>query len=437
MRSARLPGVIEPAVAVEPERAGAAERGELERAPRCQRVRAPLPGARADDRCAQLVEHVERRRRRGAVRRDADPDSGVPKRRQGRDPAAEERVRARAVRDRDVVCGEQLDLLRHLPGRSARRGRAGRAAPRRRAPGSRSGPAEARAALRTPASFRCRCGGTRSRRRSRRGVWRPGRPSSALAAVEVERAGVGRVRRDAEADALGERSRRCARASARTARGAETRPRRRPRGTRSRGSPSSAHAVAAAPLKLQSPTVVIPERRHSSAPRRAIASMPSRSSRCFRSTWSGDPGAERRARRRTRRRRRTRGGCGRSTKPGRITDVREAARPRRAPRPSRPPRSARRRLSRPRRSRSDRPRRGRPSRRRGASRRSGAGEVVVPRALPAALHEHGEPDRELEQKHERDDFEGKRDGVDGREQDREDEEDDKCDPPVARAGGRR
>ncbi len=51
-------------------------------------------------------------------------------------------------------------------------------------------------------------------------------------------------------------------------------------------SPSSAHAVAAAPLKLQSPTVVIPERRHSSAPSRAIASMSARSSRSFRSTCS-------------------------------------------------------------------------------------------------------------------------------------------------------
>ena len=41
-------------------------------------------------------------------------------------------------------------------------------------------------------------------------------------------------------------------------------------------SPSSAQAVAAAPLKLQSPTVVIPDRRHSSAPSRAIASISSK-----------------------------------------------------------------------------------------------------------------------------------------------------------------
>jgi hypothetical protein len=38
-------------------------------------------------------------------------------------------------------------------------------------------------------------------------------------------------------------------------------------------------------MKLQSPTVVTPERRHSSAPSRAIASMSSTSIRALRSTW--------------------------------------------------------------------------------------------------------------------------------------------------------
>ena len=58
--------------------------------------------------------------------------------------------------------------------------------------------------------------------------------------------------------------------------------------------PSSAHAVAAAPLKLQSPTVVIPEARHSAAPRRAIASISGMPMRALRSTWMAIHGAKER-----------------------------------------------------------------------------------------------------------------------------------------------
>ena len=120
VRSACFPGTSEPSVVVEPERARAAERRELERVGGGQRVRAALAGARADDRRAHLVEHVERRRRRGAVRRDADADARLAQRRERGDAAAEDPVRARAVRDRDVVLGEERDLL--LVGLDAVRG---------------------------------------------------------------------------------------------------------------------------------------------------------------------------------------------------------------------------------------------------------------------------------------------------------------------------
>ena len=50
-------------------------------------------------------------RRRRAVRAHAEAKPGVPQPGERRDPAAEQRVRARAVRRRDVVADEQLELL--------------------------------------------------------------------------------------------------------------------------------------------------------------------------------------------------------------------------------------------------------------------------------------------------------------------------------------
>ncbi len=58
-------------------------------------------------------------------------------------------------------------------------------------------------------------------------------------------------------------------------------------------------------------------------------------------------------------------------------------------------------------------------------------QVLVPVALPAPLHDHGEPDRHLEEDQERDHLEGERDRVDGRQQDREHEQHDEGDPAVA------
>ena len=55
--------------------------------------------------------------------------------------------------------------------------------------------------------------------------------------------------------------------------------------------PSASQALADAPTKLQSPTVVIPEARHSAAPSRAIASISSRPILAFRSTWIRIQGA--------------------------------------------------------------------------------------------------------------------------------------------------
>src|SRR5262249_50710183 len=54
---------------------------------------------------------VERGSRCGRVRAEADAEARGAQLREWRDPAAEERVRAWAVHDRDVVSREQLDLL--------------------------------------------------------------------------------------------------------------------------------------------------------------------------------------------------------------------------------------------------------------------------------------------------------------------------------------
>ena len=111
-------------------------------------------------------------------------------------------------------------------------------------------------------------------------VRRDGQPERGAGVVELDRAGVRRVRRDAEPHARPRarpamRSRisleALARSSAVGAEDLEVDDRAQPE---SRAAPSPPRRV-----KLQSPTVVIPERRHSSAPTRAIASMSSRSIR--------------------------------------------------------------------------------------------------------------------------------------------------------------
>jgi hypothetical protein len=96
---------------LEPECAGTPQGRQLECLRREERVAAPLPRPRRVDRRPQLLEHVDRRRGRGAVRADADPHAGRDQSAERRDPAAEDGVRARAVRNRDVVLCEQADLL--------------------------------------------------------------------------------------------------------------------------------------------------------------------------------------------------------------------------------------------------------------------------------------------------------------------------------------
>src|SRR5919106_511257 len=92
-------------------------------------------------------------------------------------------------------------------------------------------------------------------------------------------------------------------------------------------------------------------------------------------------------------------------------------------------RSGRRRRSPPLPPVSERPRRGRPNPPRGLSQVK-LRELVVPRGLPAPLHQRRQPDRQLEEEHERDDLEGERDRVDRREQGGEHEQDHERDPAV-------
>ena len=94
---------------------------ELERVGREQGVRSPLARACRHDGRAQLVEHVERRRGRRAVGRDAT-GARLTERRQRRDPAAEEPFeRGSARRRRRAPPGRRSSARRR--GRSARRGR--------------------------------------------------------------------------------------------------------------------------------------------------------------------------------------------------------------------------------------------------------------------------------------------------------------------------
>jgi hypothetical protein len=75
----------------------------------------------------------------------------------------------------------------------------------------------------------------------------------------------------------------------------------------------------------------------------------------------------------------------------------------------------------------------------GRSRRRGStqGFCVRGRAFPAALHQHRDPDRQLVQDEQRRDLERERDGVDGREEDREDEHQDVPHAAVAAQASRR
>ena len=172
--------------------------------------------------------------------------------------------------------------------------------------------------------------------------------------VELGRARVRGVRRDAEPDAAptARRSTRSRVASNRVASVLGVL-RRRPRGRRSPAGRARRRPWRRAPEKLASPTVVTPERRHSAAPSRAIASIsaqPMRALRsmCMRSHGPNDePVAEARVDRVLEVRVRV-------DEPRHDRRIREALALRRAPPACRPPRSGRPR-SRPRRARSAAP----------------------------------------------------------------------------------
>ena len=112
VRSACFPGTSDPSDRVEPERAGTAERRELERVRGGERVRPPLARARArrSPRASRRTcrTRVSTRGCRSRCRRGCPPPAA---RASGATPQPSIRVRPRAVRDRDVVLGEQRDLL--------------------------------------------------------------------------------------------------------------------------------------------------------------------------------------------------------------------------------------------------------------------------------------------------------------------------------------
>ena len=173
VRSAFLPGTSEPTESSSPSARAppsvASSRASCVR----QGIGAPFAGARTDDRSAHLVEHVERRRRRGAVRGDAHANARFSKLRERRDPTAEDPVGTRTVRDRDVVLREERDLL--LVGLDAMGGdhvRVEQPGLCERADTRRPGRRDEHLRERLPRAA-CRCGGTPSRRRSRRGASRP------------------------------------------------------------------------------------------------------------------------------------------------------------------------------------------------------------------------------------------------------------------------
>src|SRR5439155_11994283 len=86
-------------------------RRQLERLGSGERLRGLLSRAGREKRGADLLEHVEGRRRSWAVRPEPDAETGSAQARQRRDPAAKRGVRPRAVDDRNVMLREQRDLL--------------------------------------------------------------------------------------------------------------------------------------------------------------------------------------------------------------------------------------------------------------------------------------------------------------------------------------
>ena len=153
---------------------------------------------------AHLLEDVERRSRGGRVRAEADADARRAQVGERRDPAAEQRVRARAVRDRHAALGEQGDLgVVHLDavraeqvGPEHRLERPDRAAPGRRLQERRDRRQRAGAVLEPLVLVRAL------------GEVRPdGDAEGEAPVVHLERARVRRMRRDAEPDEarLGER----------------------------------------------------------------------------------------------------------------------------------------------------------------------------------------------------------------------------------------
>ena len=239
VRSAFLPGVRLPTSSSRPS-ARAASRVARRSAPvassasgRCSRARLRYDGR------AQLLPDVERRRRRRRVGAEPDADAGRPQAGERRGAAAEQRVRARAVRDRDVAgCASSCDLVvvevdavrAEKLGPEHVRERRHRALARRldehgaiaaSGPGARDEPFVLGGAL----------GEVRADRDAEREA----------PAVDVERAGVRRVRRDADADelALGRAQPQLLERRARSAPGRRRTPRgRRSRAARARPRPS-------------------------------------------------------------------------------------------------------------------------------------------------------------------------------------------------------
>ena len=279
-RSASLPGTSDPIRSSIPRTRAPPSVASSSASAAVERIGPPLTGARADDRRSDLLEEIERRRRRRAVRRDRNGHAGVAKLPQRRDATAEIAVRAWTVRDADPVLCQEADLLgigvhamsghQPWPEQSLCRQHADpRLAGRRheklgeRAPVP--GPVD------QPVALGCTLGEVGRLRQAELGA----------GAVGLDRAGVRRMRGDAEEHAVGERALDRGRATRGTAR-APARRSRRPRGRRSRAGRSPPRAIAAAPEKLQSPIVVTPERRHSCAPTVAISTMSSNASASLR-----------------------------------------------------------------------------------------------------------------------------------------------------------
>ena len=288
--SARLPGTSEPISRVEPQRPSAAERRELERLGCGERAGALGAGAGQRDHRAQLLEEVVRRDRGDAVGADADAEAGGAKRLERRDAAAEQGVRARAVRDRDAVraASSPISSSSTLTQCAATTRSSSSPAPaRRRIPLCPSGSTSSSRdrlprplAAQQPVELVLALVQVRRDRQAEAGA----------GGVHLGRARVRRVRRDAELHPVRERPARRTRASPRTAAARRRARCRRPRGRRSPAGRARRRRARSRPRRRGRRPCLIPERRHSAAPSRAIASMSARSSRRFRSMWSESHG---------------------------------------------------------------------------------------------------------------------------------------------------